>query len=70
LERVLALLKAGKSIEARIAIMAITTNNSIRVNAFLFFQTAFKIPTLTTKPTVCVGRSGKRNCSLLIMGGS
>src|SRR4051794_35178588 len=31
--RLLALLKAGKSIAARIAMMAITTNNSIRVNA-------------------------------------
>jgi hypothetical protein len=36
LARSLALLRAGKSIPARIAMMAITTNNSIKVNLLFF----------------------------------
>ena len=47
LERVFALLKAGRSIETKIAIIAITTNNSISVNAFLLFLNAFNIPDFT-----------------------
>ena len=41
LDRVLAMLKAGKSNEARMAMIAITTNSSIKVNPELSFLRAF-----------------------------
>src|SRR5580700_11349500 len=64
LERVLALLKAGRSIEARIAIIAITTNNSMSVNAVLLFLNAFNIRDCTIECAFCHGRSHQENYSL------
>ena len=49
--RSLALLKAGSSSAARIAMIAITTNSSISVNAPL----AGRVP--TTRPRLAVGRT-------------
>jgi hypothetical protein len=40
------LLKAGNSIAAKMAIIAITTNNSIKVNAFLLPELPHKFPAL------------------------
>jgi hypothetical protein len=59
LERVLALLKAGRSMEARIAIIAITTNNSISVNARLLFVGSIIIQIRPAKRSVrvCLGRT-------------
>ena len=65
---------AGSSNAARMAIIAITTSNSISVNAGLLFFDSFIIPNCALKPTVAVRRSAAKDysvcASMLAEGGA
>jgi hypothetical protein len=61
----LALLKAGKSMAAKMAMMAMTTSNSIKVNAvvrgcFIFMESAFFDNAQTVAGPAPVGKSARR----------